>query len=174
MCCEHGPAGAGRAGTRASRRVWSAWSAAASAPPKAPSLGRTALPGKNVVSVPGFPGGNVVSVPRFLVSVPRFHQVSGSAETKGTLSAEEDDEQIGVGVGPVNLSAPFNLDGGVGSFNGNDMVCSVSDGSKLAHVDDRIYLTGNVASRASTDEAAKKSEITVQIIPDEFSLVFTD
>lgn len=101
-------------------------------------------------------------------------KASGNAEVKGTLTAEEGDETITVGAGPINISAPFSLDDSAGPFDGDDIVASASGASEPADVNDRIYLTGSVASRASTSDAAKKSEITVQIIEDNFDLSFVD
>lgn len=99
-------------------------------------------------------------------------KASGRAETKGVLTASEGDATIGVGAGPVNLSAPFSLIDSAGPFSGNDLVISASGESEPADVDDRIVLSGSVVSRASTGDAAVKSEVTVRIIEDNFDLVF--
>ena len=100
-------------------------------------------------------------------------KAAGDAEVKGSLSASEGDTNIGVGAGPVNLSAPFSLTDSAGPFAGDKIVNSVSGQSEAADVNDRIYMTGSVSSSASTGDGAAKSEVKVEIINDNFNLTFT-
>lgn len=93
---------------------------------------------------------------------------NGSAETKASFSGEEGDDQLSIGAGPVNVTAPVDFDSDEAYINGND---TVSSGDTVTGEDqDFIKLRGTVYSRARTWDGGEQADGTTKTLLQTFTL----